>query len=80
MNMELSKRNVYILLAALAVVVAILYRPLFAWWDDKSCTESGGTYSEEQNKCIEPRNADIPNTSPAVPDAPQGDGGAKPRE
>ncbi|MBC8026275.1 MAG: hypothetical protein H7Y89_09810 [Steroidobacteraceae bacterium] len=74
--MELSKRNVYIMLAVLAVVVLVIYQPLFAWWDNKSCTESGGTFSSEQNKCIEPRNADIPNTSPA----PHDEGGAKPRE
>ena len=73
----MSKRNVYILLAVLVVIVgAFIYPRYFDWWDNENCTESGGTWNEEQDKCIEPRNADIPNTSPA----PHDEGGAKPRE
>lgn len=46
-----------------AVIVGTAYPMYFRWWDNKSCHESGGRWDEAQHACIEPRNADIPNTS-----------------
>jgi hypothetical protein len=53
---------VYLGLAAIVVIVALAYPHYFRWWDGRSCRESGGSWSETQDKCIEPRNTDIPNT------------------
>jgi hypothetical protein len=76
MKLRLGKREVYIALAVVVALVALLYPHYFNWWDHRNCTESGGTWNEAQDKCVEPRGADIPDTKPSVYD----DGGAKPRE
>lgn len=77
MKPRLGKRQVYLLLAVIVVVVGgLIYPRYFDWWDGRNCAASGGTFDEAQDKCIEPRNADIPNTGTAAHD----EGGDKPRE
>lgn len=66
----------WIIIGAALLVVAVGYPFYFNWWDRKNCNESGGGWNEAQGECIEPRNADIPNTSNALHD----EGGDKPRE
>jgi hypothetical protein len=63
MAIRMDKRTVYLALAVLVIVVAVfIYPRYFNWWDNKNCSESGGTWSEAQGECVEPRGADIPNT------------------
>jgi hypothetical protein len=63
MAFRMSKRRVYLALAALVVIVgAFVYPRYFNWWDNKNCSESGGTWVEAQGECVEPRGTDIPNT------------------
>ena len=77
MAIRLGKRQVYLLLAALVVLVAgFVYPRYFDWWDHDNCAESGGTWDEAHDKCVEPRNADIPNTSKT----PHDEGAVKPSD
>jgi hypothetical protein len=67
----MNKRN-----AALGVMVAVVVAALvgypyyFDWWDHKSCAESGGTWNEAQDECIEPLDADIPDTGKSLHSQP----------
>ena len=74
----MDKRNLkpWIIVGTAVVIAAVGYPFFFNWWDHKNCSASGGSWNEAQDKCIEPRNADIPNTESALHDQ----GGDKPRE
>ena len=74
--MDTRKLKPWIIIGAAVLIAAVVYPIYFNWWDHKNCSESGGTWNEAQGECIEPRNADIPNTS----NAPHDQGGDKPRE
>jgi hypothetical protein len=76
--MDKRRLKPWIIVGAAVLIAAVGYPFYFNWWDHKNCSESGGTWNEAQGECVEPRNADIPNTSKAVHDQPQG--GDKPRE
>jgi hypothetical protein len=74
----MSKRNVKLaaIVVAAVLIAAIGYPYYFDWWDHKSCEESGGTWNETRDACIEPRGADIPDTEKSL----HSGGGASPRE
>ena len=74
--MDKSRLKPWIIVGAAVLIAAVGYPFYFNWWDHRNCSESGGTWNEAQNECVEPRNADIPDTSKAMHDQ----GGDKPRE
>ena len=57
---------------AVAVVLAGVGLPFyFNWWDHKNCSDSGGTWSAADDKCVEAAGANIPDTEKAKHDQPR---------
>jgi hypothetical protein len=79
-RMNMSRWWPYLAIGGVVLVLFIAYPLYFNWWDHKSCRDSGGTWNEAAGQCVEPRNADIPDTrgSPSFEDDNQG--GDRPRE
>ena len=77
----MNKRNAAVAVMVVVVVAAAIGFPYYlSWWDHKNCSESGGTWSEAQDACIEPRNADIPDTRGSAAHEDDNQGGDRPRE
>ena len=68
--MNMRKWWPYLTIGGALVIVAVGYPAYFNWWDHKNCRESGGHWNEAAGECVEPRDADIPDTrgSPAHED------------
>jgi len=73
-NLNVENRGIAkkwgIVLAVLVVLAGVGYPVYFNWWDHHNCTESGGSWNEADDKCVEPAGADIPNTSKSKVDEP----------
>jgi len=61
--MNMRKWWPYWTIGAAAVIVSVAYPMYFRYWDHRSCVDSGGQWNQAERACIEPRNADIPDTS-----------------
>jgi len=60
--MNMRKWWPYWTIGAAAVIVSIAYPVYFRYWDHRSCEDSGGRWNQAEHACIEPRNANIPDT------------------
>jgi hypothetical protein len=74
--MEKRRLKPFVIVGAAVLIAAVGYPFYFSWWDHRNCSESGGTWNEQLDECVEPRNADIPNTEKSL----HSSGGDKPRE
>jgi hypothetical protein len=74
----MNKRNAKLAaIVGVAVLAAAIGYPMyFNWWDHKNCSESGGTWNEARDECIEPRGTNIPDTELSR----HSSGGESPRE
>jgi hypothetical protein len=72
----MDKRNLkpWIIVGAAVLIAAVAYPHYFKWWDHRNCAQSGGTYSEAEGACIEPRGAKFATEESLH------SGGDKPRE
>ena len=60
--MNMRKWWPYWTIGVAAVIVSVAYPMYFRYWDHRSCVDSGGQWNQAERACIEPRNADIPDT------------------
>jgi hypothetical protein len=66
--MDRRATKVGIALGAVVLIAAVAYPMYFNWWDHHSCAQSGGSWNESRDECVEPDNADIPNTRESAMD------------
>jgi hypothetical protein len=74
--MDKRKLKPWIIVGTAVIIAAIAYPFYFDWWDHRTCQESGGTWNDARNECVEPRGAEIPDTERSL----HSSGGDNPRE